>query len=135
MKKIYTFTLSLLLVSSSILYSNTQEPSDNTQDTKTIVHNHQNTGTQYCQEDNDELDNLIDDAINSGVVSPKIEFPKPSKFETLVRKLGVFFFLRPYIYVVTKYRATKKLVSHYAKILWAKIKPEQKEAIETHESQ
>jgi len=99
MKKICVFVLSLLLISSPALHSSVQEPKEET--------------TQYNQENNDEFDTLIDDAITNGVVKEEIEFPKPSKFETLVRKIGVTFFLKPYVYAVTKYRATKKFVTHY----------------------
>jgi len=122
MKKKYIFILSLLCISSPVLCSSVQKE----------------TKSQCCQENNDEnndeFDNLIDDAITSGLVKEEIEFPKPSKFEMLVRKIGVIFFLKPYVYAVTKYRATKKFVTHYtyavAKAIAHMLGRKEKEEIE-----
>jgi len=117
MKKKYILALSLLLLSSSALYPSTEKPNSTNQNLQTSAIT---TDTQHSQ-DEDEFDDLINDALDVGVVSEKIEFPKPSKLETLVRKISVIFFLKPYIYIVTKYRTTKKLVSRYAQIILAKI--------------
>ena len=131
MKKIYILTLSILILSPSAwICSSTNNETNNIndknktlnqqdQDCKTADNTNQEPSAQYY--DDDEFDQLITDAIDNNVVSSKIDFPKPSKFETILRKFGVFFFLKPYIYTVIKYRATKKLVSQYTRILWDKI--------------
>jgi len=127
MKKIYTLSLSILLLSSSTgICTKTNNEANNINDAsnateqncKVIDNTNQEPTAQYYD---DELDQLITDAIDNNVVSNKIELPKPSKFEMILRKIGVIFFLKPYIYTIIKYRAAKKLITQYTRRLWDKV--------------
>jgi len=71
--------------------------------------------------EDDELDRLIEEAIESNAVSQDIEPPKHSKLKLICAKIGILFFLKPYIFVATKYQTTKKYISKYAKIIWEKV--------------
>ena len=118
MKKVYIFAISMLFVSSSMLICSISK--EKTLENSTLNPKDEDSKTTYYSEE-DEYDLLIAEAETLDVMPKEIEFPTPSKFETIVRKLGVTFFLKPYIYIVTKYRATKEVVSKYAQLLWNKI--------------
>jgi len=64
-------------------------------------------------DDFDDYDSLVEEALESNVLSKEIEIKESSRFEILMKKIGIFLFLRPYIFVVTKYRCVKKLISTY----------------------
>jgi len=82
-----------------------------------------NLNIGYSDQD-DELDNLLEAAINQGIIGDHTTFRKPSKFEVILRKYGMILVVNPYIYTVTKYRAFKKWLTKNIKSLciWRKQK-------------
>jgi len=108
MKKtlIHAIIALLLLSSKAIIPSDKPNPKDNqTQETT-------------CQFD--EFDALVETAIESSILKKEIEFPKVSKFQQLIRKIGVTLFLAPYMFLATRYQAVKKWMRQYIKKTWKK---------------
>ncbi len=56
---------------------------------------------------NDELDNLVNTAIDIGVLSDKIKVRKLFKCEVFLRKTLIILLLKPYLYMADKYIVSK----------------------------
>jgi len=56
---------------------------------------------------NDELDDIVDSAIETGVLKDNIEVKKLSKCELFLRKTMVLLVLRPYLYLADRYSRSK----------------------------
>ncbi|KKP26220.1 MAG: hypothetical protein UR12_C0038G0007 [candidate division TM6 bacterium GW2011_GWF2_30_66] len=129
MKKTYILTISLLFILSSNITNTQCEPQDNNNPNSSIIgqesNSDQNTTIKYEDLD-DKFDSFVIDAENNGLDVKPME--KPTYLMNMVQKVGIFFFLNPYIFVINKYRITKDFVIKYATITWETIvgkKPEE----------
>jgi len=125
MKKNFLLIISLFICSqSSILCSD---------DTN---RNPQNSASEEVDfDDFDNYDQLVIDALDNNVLPEKIEIKEPSRFEILMKKIGIFLFLKPYIFIVTKYRCVKKLIKRCVQKLFGCFSKQETEATTNEQKQ
>jgi len=78
----------------------------------------------------DELDELVEDAIDGGVLKNKIEIRQPSKVEIFLIKAGINLFLKPYIYIAIRYRTCKAWLLRKLKNICKCYQREQKNSVD-----
>jgi len=120
MKKKYICTfLFFILLSSTIIRSTGKALNSNHYREENIG----KTNALFEENEFDELDELIEDAIDSGLI--KNDITPPSKLELFLTRVAITVFLKPYIYIVTKYRILKKW---FAKFYYKKDEKDNPEA-------
>ena len=116
MKKYIVVMLLLSLLSSPLTYatkdnpSNTNNASNETNETKQTFTSDLTTEFAFDGEE-DEFDALIAEAIEHNVVDENAEPPKQSKLKVFCAKVGIVLFLRPYIFLVTKYLEKQRQIN------------------------
>jgi len=60
----------------------------------------------------DEYDIMVEQADTKGTLK-NVTLKTPSQIAVVLRQIGVFLFVKPYIYMVTQYRAAKKIIASY----------------------
>ena len=104
MKKIFLLTISLCLSWPSAIICSVDNTPNHVQDT-TLADDEFN--------DYDDYDQLVTDAMQTNVLPEKVEIKEPSQLQIMMQKIGILLFLKPYIFVVTKYRCIKKTIGTY----------------------
>lgn len=120
MKKNLLLTISLLLCTPTIVHSSTDAPKNDSQ-----------TDISHQIDIEDDFDFLIEQALEHNLVKDP-EPTKPSKMTILTQKMGILLFLKPYIYIVHKYRCIKNFIKKYTEVITAYFSKKEAQA-ETHE--
>ena len=116
MKKKFLLAITLCLLPSSTTFCSTDNINKDSQ--KIVSH----------QTDlDDDFDLLIEEALENNLIKD-VKTEEPSKLSILAQKVGIVLFLKPYIFMITKYRCVKAFIKTYAQKMVAYFSKKETEA-------